>query len=415
MAFVDAAARPARRGKRLLPRLLRRLARAWDALAAGVHDKVAPNSQHEVFSLVEALYVLLLRVWRRPAVPFALLLCAALLLALAAPRSPAARRAGWRAIPPGGGSLVFTAPIAGSFVLAHSDLAPKFIPRVIHQTYPSLELLPRDVAAVRQSWMRLNPGWQVRFWDDASCLEFVHREFPEYYRTYVALPKNVERADFFRYLVVLRYGGVYADIDAELRQPLDDVIRSTDMLVVGWEAEAGDDAEMLHRHLARRRQARCATGSAASTYRRSARSRALRCGRSCHMAIQRAGNRACRCSSGSSPARRSTRRCGACASTSRRTRWTRLARIPIRPRWSGRARAHGPMPCSRRPTRSSSARCAHPPARDRRRVTLRACRGEFGLASTRRELVCRRAASASGPCASCRRWRRRCIRAARPA
>lgn len=36
-------------------------------------------------------------------------------------------------------------------------------------------------------------------------------------------------------MVILRVGGVYADIDTECKQPLDAVIRSRDTLVVGWE------------------------------------------------------------------------------------------------------------------------------------------------------------------------------------
>lgn len=52
-----------------------------------------------------------------------------------------------------------------------------------------------------QSWRRLNPGWEIRFYDDEACLEFVSREFPEYLEAYRVLPKHVERSDFFRYMV----------------------------------------------------------------------------------------------------------------------------------------------------------------------------------------------------------------------
>jgi hypothetical protein len=56
---------------------------------------------------------------------------------------------------------------------------------------------------VLQSWRRLNPGWEIRFYDDEACLEFVSREFPEYLEAYRVLPKHVERSDFFRYMVRL--------------------------------------------------------------------------------------------------------------------------------------------------------------------------------------------------------------------
>lgn len=43
-----------------------------------------------------------------------------------------------------------------------------------------------------------------------------------------------------RYMVVLKMGGVYADIDTECKQPLDAIIRSKDTLIVGWENEFAD-------------------------------------------------------------------------------------------------------------------------------------------------------------------------------
>lgn len=107
---------------------------------------------------------------------------------------------------------------------------------------------------MRQTWVRLNPGWEVKLWDDAKCIEFVRQEFPEYFAAYTGLAKNVERADFFRYLVVLRYGGVYADIDTECTQPLDETIRPVDALLVGWEGEEPSWERLMNRHFARYRQ-----------------------------------------------------------------------------------------------------------------------------------------------------------------
>ena len=78
------------------------------------------------------------------------------------------------------------------------DHAPKLIPRVIHQTYQSGSI-PPSVQPLMQSWRTLNPDWDIRFYDDKACLDFVSQEFPEYYTAYKALPKNVERSDFFRY------------------------------------------------------------------------------------------------------------------------------------------------------------------------------------------------------------------------
>ncbi len=55
---------------------------------------------------------------------------------------------------------------------------------------------------------------------------------------------------------MLRVGGVYADVDTECRQPMDEVLRSNDSMVVGWENEFESPAEAEHRHYVRSRQAR---------------------------------------------------------------------------------------------------------------------------------------------------------------
>eukprot|EP00218_Dolichomastix_sp_CCMP3274_P014156 CAMPEP_0170135690 /NCGR_PEP_ID=MMETSP0033_2-20121228/2605_1 /TAXON_ID=195969 /ORGANISM="Dolichomastix tenuilepis, Strain CCMP3274" /LENGTH=1019 /DNA_ID=CAMNT_0010371293 /DNA_START=85 /DNA_END=3144 /DNA_ORIENTATION=+ len=130
---------------------------------------------------------------------------------------------------------------------------PMLIPRVLHQTFKSSDV-PKRVRSLMQSWRAQNPGWEIRFYDDASCREFVDREFPEYAEAYRRLPKDVERSDFFRYMTVLKNGGVYADVDTECRAPLDAFLYPSDTLVVGWENEFATDEAAYLRHYVRRRQ-----------------------------------------------------------------------------------------------------------------------------------------------------------------
>lgn len=60
---------------------------------------------------------------------------------------------------------------------------PKLIPEIIHQTFKDSNL-PSAVHPMMQSWRKFNPGWEIRFYDDAACNEFVQREFPEYMDAY---------------------------------------------------------------------------------------------------------------------------------------------------------------------------------------------------------------------------------------
>ena len=57
-----------------------------------------------------------------------------------------------------------------------------------------------------------------------------------------------------RYMVVLRSGGVYADIDVECRKPLNSLIMPRDTLIVGWENEFSAAEEARNRKYVRKRQ-----------------------------------------------------------------------------------------------------------------------------------------------------------------
>eukprot|EP00854_Cymbomonas_tetramitiformis_P006390 gene6390-7655_t len=135
-------------------------------------------------------------------------------------------------------------------VNASFGLTPRRIPRIIHQTHKSRELTD-ELQGIMGSWQKLNPEWEVRFYDNDDCAAFVQKYFPEYWQAYQALPKNVERADFFRYLVVLQHGGLYADVDCQCRQPLDTLILPEDTLIVGYENSFRDVVAAYRRTYAR--------------------------------------------------------------------------------------------------------------------------------------------------------------------
>ena len=84
-----------------------------------------------------------------------------------------------------------------SRAVVEADKSPKLIPRVIHQTYKSSSV-PAHLKVFMHSWRRLNEDWEIRFYDDEACMNFVQWEFPEYLDAYRSLENNIERSDFFR-------------------------------------------------------------------------------------------------------------------------------------------------------------------------------------------------------------------------
>lgn len=114
---------------------------------------------------------------------------------------------------------------------------PPTIPRILHQTFKAKEAIKSVDQLRMKTWEALNPTWTVMLWDDQACTTFVETEYPDLYPTYAGLAKNVERADFFRYLVVYHYGGLYADTDVTCLQPMDQWLPPSAELVVGLENE----------------------------------------------------------------------------------------------------------------------------------------------------------------------------------
>lgn len=96
------------------------------------------------------------------------------------------------------------------------------IPKIIWQTYKDpFESLPAYAKEFAQTWIDLNPEYEYRYFDDAQAAEFVLKEYgQEVYDLFINVPVGVMRGDMFRYLVVFRFGGVYADLDARCLKPI---------------------------------------------------------------------------------------------------------------------------------------------------------------------------------------------------
>ena len=93
------------------------------------------------------------------------------------------------------------------------------IPKILHFTWKS-EDLPRQMQAYYDAWRRLHSDWDIRLWTDDTMRAFVAEAYPDFIASYDAYPKMIQRADAFRYLVLGKLGGVYADLDVEPFQPI---------------------------------------------------------------------------------------------------------------------------------------------------------------------------------------------------
>lgn len=101
------------------------------------------------------------------------------------------------------------------------------LPKVLHQVWvpgATRAPLPMPLARFVQRWRDLHPGWTHILWDEDSIGELVNQDLYDRAGEYVADHAIGQfRADLVRYEMLMRYGGVYADVDFEPLAPIDDL------------------------------------------------------------------------------------------------------------------------------------------------------------------------------------------------
>lgn len=113
------------------------------------------------------------------------------------------------------------------------------IPKNIFQTFKTSDL-PWITRFYVARMKKKNPDWNYQFYDDARILDFFEKEFTsEYLKAYKSLTIGAAKADFFRYAVLYKYGGVYIDIDSYVKDPFRKFLKEDDSAVVSHEGNPG--------------------------------------------------------------------------------------------------------------------------------------------------------------------------------
>lgn len=113
------------------------------------------------------------------------------------------------------------------------------IPKIIHQTFKSSKL-PLLTRWHISRFKRKNPEYRYEFYDDLRIEKFLSDEFDGHIlKIYQRLDIGAAKADFFRYAVLFKKGGVYIDIDSSIQGKLDDFILPDDSAIISSEKNPG--------------------------------------------------------------------------------------------------------------------------------------------------------------------------------
>ncbi len=111
------------------------------------------------------------------------------------------------------------------------------IPKNIFQTFKTKKL-PLITRWHIWNITRQNPDYQYRLYDDEDIKDFLAKEFPpEYLKAYNQLTIGAAKADFFRYAILYKRGGVYLDVDSGISRPLKYLIRPDDVALLSRERQ----------------------------------------------------------------------------------------------------------------------------------------------------------------------------------
>lgn len=96
--------------------------------------------------------------------------------------------------------------------------------KVIFMCYKNL----KDIEIHSKNWIKLNPDWKIRLFDDKLCKEFLLLTYGDLFVNIFDFIKDGPiKADFWRLCILYKYGGLYVDADIEPLIPLNKYLTDT--------------------------------------------------------------------------------------------------------------------------------------------------------------------------------------------
>ncbi|MDI1232901.1 MAG: glycosyltransferase [bacterium] len=113
------------------------------------------------------------------------------------------------------------------------------IPKVIYQTFKTADLpfiTQWHIARLKKK----NPDYKYEFYDDQRIEDFIAAEYSdEVLSLYQKIDIGAAKADFFRYAILYKRGGIYLDIDSLAIAPFHTFIKENDEALIAMETHPG--------------------------------------------------------------------------------------------------------------------------------------------------------------------------------
>jgi len=109
------------------------------------------------------------------------------------------------------------------------------IPKVIYQTWYKKDL-PDSIKNLNEKMMSINKNYKYCFYDDTDIINFINDNYGDtIIKAFNSLNVGAAKADLWRYLILYKNGGIYLDLDSELHNDLDNLIKDSDEAIISRE------------------------------------------------------------------------------------------------------------------------------------------------------------------------------------
>lgn len=88
------------------------------------------------------------------------------------------------------------------------------IPKIIHACWLGQAKMPEEQVKYIEGWKKLNPDYDVRIWTDETFSKYYDNS--EFVKDCIKKKKYGFLSDFFRFVVLYEFGGIYVDTDVEM-------------------------------------------------------------------------------------------------------------------------------------------------------------------------------------------------------
>jgi mannosyltransferase OCH1-like enzyme len=113
------------------------------------------------------------------------------------------------------------------------------IPKIIHQIWfnfnnkPYGNKIPYKYKKYKKKIIDMNKDFKYILWDEKSAKKLIKKKYKWCYKIFKSFKYPVKKVDYFKYILMYEYGGIYLDMDIKSIKPINlDKINKTNKKVI---------------------------------------------------------------------------------------------------------------------------------------------------------------------------------------